>query len=777
MSSSKTIEVSSLQTTLQKVYMRVQVYIVVWTSLLCLLFVAKSLLIYFLVPVEGVPLSTFLMAPENNSVQDTPLGSFYDTILSLMSMMFSFALMMIASKAEKLYIEGLATMPEPPAFLFSLEIDVLPNVNSARFLASIFETLQSREAQPQEWSLVQDAVCVFDMENYFDAQGERRFLGFRRQSTEKTPLKAKEAPLSRESNSRENKGSEKAKGSRKKSVSGKGDFAQKNEHSRSEAQSVTREHREARVQGTQDQLIRLHSVPDLKFNGKMILVLRELEVVYDILNLFHCGLFQTKIQSDVDSAFEIGALNFRKDLMLEALNKADKNALFENLNIRLAQDAHDIIWSHFAKSERARSRELWCRVCVCLAISCLVSLLVAVIYYLSTAEFLHIVLVDDSEALSFSIGELTIRTNWKILVATLSILVLPLMGSVLVEVLAEYVQCSFFSDYNNLRFRLEILFEFIHRYVFLHWAFTLAVLRFRDSVEQALLPRLYGYAYFEWNKTAFFLIPTTLLRYLTKYLKNCFSRCANKATPEKVLFSVDFSVSSVNVLLTFMYLGFYFPVLSLSVVTLLMVNILVNFLLFMILHRSTTVLQEYLSYTNVASLINHCLVAFNVGGLLSIFIFATYSSPYFGRLEEYSGALPSNFIGSIFMLFFAFINYMTNKPNSLYLRVLQNLLPVPLYKDVTPATLKEALKSCDYRKKNPFYKELSRLQSVRASQRDAGPSSSSKEGNRLPMLDRSFDRLFDFGNQSPAQESWRQDKFTDMPRFGQDLLDLDRGSE
>jgi hypothetical protein len=353
----------------------------------------------------------------------------------------------------------------------------------------------------------------------------------------------------------------------------------------------------------------------------------------------------------------------------------------------------------------------------------------------------------------------------------LALLVLPLMGSLLVEEMAEYIKCDYFSDYNNLRFRLEILFEFIHRYIFLHWAFTIAIMNRRDNLEQKQISNLYEYAYIEWNKTAFFLIPTTLLRYLVKHIKGCYQKCKNKATPEKIKHSIDHSISSVNLLLTFMYMGFYFPVLSFSIVSLLTLNIILNLFLYYLIYRNTHVLRDYISYNNISTLINHCLVAFNVGGLMSIFIFAYFSTPYFKKIKEYSGALPANFIGSIFMLLFAFINYMTNKPNSLYLRVLQNLIPIPAYKDATSVVLNEALLNCDYRKKNPYYKEKNRLQSVRMS-KDYSALNSDEKNN---LLNKSFENLFDFDNSysKDLQIDNKNNKFTDMEIFAKDLVNYD----
>ena len=733
MTSNKTIETSNLQNKLQNIYWRVLIYILIWTGVISLIFILKSLLIYFLIPISHISFFTFLMAPENNSVEDTVIGSFYETIVSLLSMMVSFMLMMIASKAEKLYIQGLGAMKEPQAFLFSLEIDGVPNIKSAQFLASVFESLQGPDPKRENQCLVHDVIYVFDMETYFDEKHERKFINFENSISQNQNLTI------------------------------------------TQNHTQTRDNKSGQVQISKHLLMNLKSIPINNFNGKMIVVLQDLDVVYDILNLFHCGLFKVKVQSDVDSAIKMGLLGMRKNKILDALDSADKNSLFHNLKIKLAPDSHNIIWNYYSKSNKIKKRDTRWRVLICLIISCLISLIVAVIYYLTIKELLFVKFLDSSEAWKFTIADTVILMNWKILLGTLASLILPIFGSLLIEVFAEYFQCDYFSDYNNLRFRLEILYEFIHRYVFLYFAFTFAVIHYRNKLEKNKINNLYQYIYIEWNKTALFLIPTTLFRYLIKYAYGCFQKCVNKATPEKVKFSIDHSISSVNLLLTFMYLGFYFPVLSSTIVIFLLINIILNLIMYYFIYKSNKILRDYLSYNNISMLINHCLVAFNVGGIMSIFIFATFSKTYFNQVKEYSGSLPSNFIGSVFMLLFAFINYMTNQPNSLYLRVIQNLLPIPAYKDMKPSILKEALKICDYRKKNPYYQECNLLKSSKFSKKDFDSSLNSDEKDPLMKYDGSYDNLFDFDRRKSKMSNSKdsKNKFGDMHFFDKDLVNID----
>ena len=730
MTSNKTIETSNLQNKLQGVYWKVLTYILIWTSVISLLFILKSLLIYFLIPITHVSFLTFMMAPENNSVEDSIIGSFYETIVSLLSMMVSFMLMMIASKAEKLYIQSLASMSEPQAFLFSLEIDGVPNIKSAQFLANVFESLQGPDSKKENKSLVQDVIYVFDMETYFDEKYEKKFINFNSiNQTQNLTI----------------------------------------------TQTQTRDNKSGQIQISKHLLMNLKSIPFRNFNGKMIVVLNDLEVIYDILNLYHCGLFRVKVQSDVDSAIKMGLLGMRKNKILDALDSADKNSLFHNLKIKLAPDSHNIIWNFYSKSQKSKKRDTRWRILICLIISCLISLIVAVIYYLTIKELLFVKFIDSSDAWKFTIADTVILMNWKIFLGTISSFLFPIFGSLLIEVFAEYFQCDYFSDYNNLRFRLEILYEFIHRYVFIYFAFTFAVIHYRNILDKNQIPNLYEYIYIEWNKTAFFLIPTTFFRYLIKYAYGCFEKCINKATPEKVKFSIDHSISSVNLLLTFMYLGFYFPVLSSTIVILLLINIMLNLFMYYFIYKSNKILRDYLSYNNISMLINHCLVAFNVGGIMSIFIFATFSKTYFNQVKEYTGSLPSNFIGSVFMLLFASINYMTNQPNSLYLRVLQNLLPIPAYKNIKQLVLKQALKVCDYRKKNPYYQECNLIKSTGFSNKDFDSSLNSDEKDPLMKYDGSYDNLFDFDRKKSKMSNSKEskNKFGDMHFFDEDLVNID----
>lgn len=737
MNSNTTIETSKLQNKLQSIYWRVLTYILIWTSVISILFLLKSFLIYFLIPIKHVSLFTFMMAPENNSVEDTIIGSFYETIVSLLSMMVSFMLMMIASKAEKLYIEGLGSMKEPQAFLFSLEIDGIPHIKSAQFLASVFESLQNPDSKKQVKSMVNDVIYVFDLENYYDEKNQTKFINF--------------------------------DSSRNQSLS------QNLTQNQTQNQTETRDAKSGQIQVSNNLLKNLQSIPINHFNGKMIVVLQDLEIVYDILNLYHCGLFEVKVQNDVNSAIKMGLLSMHKSRILDALDRADKNSLFKNLKIKLAPDSHNIIWNLYGKSNKNKKRDTTWRVIICLIISFLISLIVSVIYYLTIKELLLVKLIDSSQAWSFTIADTVILMNWKILLGTIASLLLPIFGSLLIEVFAEYFQCDYFSDYNNLRFRLEILFEFIHRYVFLYFAFTFAVIHYRNKLDQNKISELYEYIYIEWNKTALFLIPTTIFRYVIKHMIGCYRKFKNRKTPEKIKFSIDHSISSINLLLTFMYLGFYFPVLSSTIVSFLLINIILNLVLYYFIYRSNKILRDYISYNNISMLINHCLVAFNVGGIMSIFIFATFSKTYFNQVKEYSGSLPSNFIGSVFMLLFAFINYMTNKPNSLYLRVLQNLIPVPAYKNIKPAILKEALKVCDYRRRNPYYIEYNNLKSNRLSINEIESNLNLDEKNPFLKYDRSYDKLFDFQirKSKDSNSDKSQNKFGNMHIFGKQLLNIE----
>ena len=726
--SKTTIETSQLQNKLQTIYWKVILYIVIWTFLISILFVIKSLLIFFLVPIEHVPLMTYLLSPEVNSVEDSIIGSIYETILSLLAMLTSFCLMMIANKAEKLYIQSFKDLDDPQISLYSLEISGLPNIKSANFLASIFEGLHSKELKKGE-SLVADVVYIFDMEKYlYDKSNLGKTLIIRKDIKKQTSDKSSTENL---------------------------DFTPK------EAMKLAK---------------RYQLLPYKHFSGKMIIVLRSLELVYDILNLFHCGLFLEKIRSDVNSAIEMGILSNKRHKILEALDARDSNALFTKLNIQSARDSHDLIWPYYGKPEISKRADMKWRILLTVVVSCLISFLVSVIYYLSIKELFRLKFVDCSDAWIITISGTKIFLNWQIVLSAIAAVVIPFLGSVLIESIADYFQMNYFSDYNNLRFRLEILFEVLYRYVFLHWAFTIAVLEYRDLLPRDKLEPLYKYIYVEWNKIALLLIFSTLLGYLKKHFKRCFEKFQKRAQPEKVRFSIDHSVSSVNLLLTFMYLGFYFPVLSVSVVILLMLNMLLNLFMYFLVYRNNRILRDYISYNNISMLANHCLVAFNVGGVMSLTIYATFTNAYFQRINTYSGALPSNFIGSIFMLIFAFINYMTNLPNSLYLRVIKNLLTQPQYKSGFTTMFNEALRESNYKNRNPYYIEKRNLDQMNMSDNTSGNSNSSAESDRdlLTLYRTSYNNKMFKRNIRKKKDSSNNDLNMEKQYFGDKLEIIDK---
>ena len=764
--SETTIESSPLQSRLQTIYWKVIVYIVIWTTVLSLLFILKSLLIYFLLPIKHLPVLDFLLSPETNSVEDTSLSSLYETILSLLAMLTSFALMMISTKAEKLYIASFKEIEDPQVFLFSLEISGLPNIRSADFVTRMFEGLQGDSISPHE-NAVAEVVYVFDMDDYFETKREMSNY------VNTDPKLNERIRKSRLSLAQNLKGqSEHGTSNYGTATGGPSSFKFKqssgtNPNSRSRAFSTDLKSRRSKLLTSKFQ-----SMPMNQYNGKMIITFRNLELVYDIINLFHCGLLNVKIRSDLESALQLGILGGKPSKLAEALDDTDKNSLFNKISIKAARDPHDMIWPYYGLRQSTKLRDKRWRLLMCFVISIIVSFLVAVVYYLSIRELLKLKFLDSTGAWTLSIGETKIYMNWKIIVMMVVTLVVPLLGTLIVETLAEFIQMDYFSNYNNTRFRLEILFEVIHRYLFIHYAFTRACQDTRALLDPREYDKLYKYIYVEWNKIAAILIISTIFRYLIKHLKRCFEKIKKRKTPEKINFSIDHSVSSTNLLLTFMYMGFYFPVLSVSIVILLTLNMLINMVMYYFVYKNNKILRDYLSYHNITMLINHCLVAFNVGGVMSLWIHVDFTRAYFRQVNTWSGQLPSNFIGSIFMLLFAFINYMINKPNSLRLRVLQNVLTHPQY-STAPLLFEEALKMCNYRNNNPYYKERKRLRDSASAQGLLHEHSDGSGNESNPLLGIKQRMMSVHDSFSKKRESYVEPR--DMKNmFAMKLEDLDR---
>lgn len=711
MSESKTtIETSQLQNNLQRIYWKVIVYIVIWTSVLSVVFLIKSILIYYLLPITHIPLLEFLLSPETNSVEDTKLNSLYETILSVLAMIMSFALMMISTKAEKLYIAAFGKIDDIEIFLYSIEIKNIPNIVAADLLARIFESLRGDSISPS-LNAIQHIEVIFNMEDYFQAKNNLMNIIYTDKKLEQDIKKARE---SREGKNHQTSVGGSKNGLENQSENGTKTYtkSQTNTFSKTQSQSKSRLTLVSKgvtiVGGFETLIEKFNQMPKDNFNGKIIMTFRNLEMVYDILLLYNVGLLNVKLRSDYESVMNLGLLGGQPSKLKEALDEENKEALCNVIKITAARDPNDIIWSYYGLPDSQKLSDKRWRILMCFIISIIISFLVAVVYYLSIRELLKLKFIDSTGAWTISLGETKIFMNWKLILMMIVTLVVPMMGWLIVEALVIYIQMDFYSDYNNLRFRLEILFEVLHRYVFIHFAFAQACKDTRDLMDSKDFDKLYRYIYIEWNKIAALLIMSTVMRYLVKHLVRFFEKIKKRKTPEKINFSIDHSISSTNLLLTFMYMGFYFPVLSVSIVALLTINMLLNMLMYYFVYKNNKILREYLSYNNISMLINHCLVAFNVGGVLSLWIHVDFTRAYFRGANQWSGQLPSNFIGSVFMLLFAFINYMLNQPNSLRIRVLQNIMTLEKY-DGSNLLYDEALKTKNFSNKNPFRIELKEL--------------------------------------------------------------------
>ena len=402
MPSNTTIEMSPLQNKLQNMYWRVFIYIVIWTSTISSLMILMFLLIYFLIPLDQIPFMEYMLAPGSKSVEDTVIGSFYETILSLLSMMVSFELMMIATKAEKLYIQALGELKEAQAFLFTLEISRVSNNSGAKFVTAIFDSLQGPTLKENQASIVQEVTCVYNLENYFQNANQKRFINF---SSHNSLLPSQNT-------------------------------------SQTNSKTITRDNANASLQVPKHLFMDLFDTQNLYFNGKMLVVLRDLEVVYDILNLYHCGLLETKIQTDVDSAVKMGLLGLKQSHILDALNQADKNALFQNLKIKIAPDSHDIIWNYYCKPSKEIKKENRMKIVVCIVISVLTSLIVGGIYYVATKDTLNLKFVDSSRGYSANIFGKTFYYSWITIVSIITMFILPIFGSTLIEFFATTMLCD-----------------------------------------------------------------------------------------------------------------------------------------------------------------------------------------------------------------------------------------------------------------------------------------------------------------------------------------------
>ena len=92
---------------------------------------------------------------------------------------------------------------------------------------------------------------------------------------------------------------------------------------------------------------KFNKMPRDNFNGKIIMTFRNLEMVFDILKLYNCGLLNVKLRSDFEAIMDLGLLGGKPSKLKEALDENNKEALCNVMEITAARSPNDIIWQNY----------------------------------------------------------------------------------------------------------------------------------------------------------------------------------------------------------------------------------------------------------------------------------------------------------------------------------------------------------------------------------------------------------------------------------------------
>lgn len=132
-------------------------------------------------------------------------------------------------------------------------------------------------------------------------------------------------------------------------------------------------------------------------------------------------------------------------------------AFFKNLRIRLAHDPEDIIWKNIGLQS---SKKTIAKIAIYFIFCVLIFIVIFALKYISTYSSLSAFFQKGTACLTFQFSFSSQRISCTWLFLNIPIFLLPLIGSIFIEVILNSMKRNHISTYTNLKFVLDTLFQF-----------------------------------------------------------------------------------------------------------------------------------------------------------------------------------------------------------------------------------------------------------------------------------------------------------------------------
>lgn len=436
------------------------------------------------------------------------------------------------------------------------------------------------------------------------------------------------------------------------------------------------------------------------FSKKMYITLNDLGIVRDMVNLYHCGLFYEKLRVDLEKDRETKLLDESEVGLIQSA--IDAKGFCKNVRVSLAHDVNDIIWKNLgAKSSRKIFLKILCYLFIC----SVVFVGMGMLKYFATYRSLRTSL--GLEESCFEIFRFKVNCVWMSL--NIPITILPIFGTLLIENLVVSTKRAHYSSYANLKFFLETFFQFLYQFVAMYYAYRLAVMHVRQELNVDQYQRLFYVANSEWFFIGLFIFGN-IVRYLailfTKKLINVVRRRMNRPL---LVITINHSIFSVNIVLAFMYLGFYQNLLSPGGLIVISLLALINWLVLTWQQRDFKNMRSYISFDNMTVFVLFVVGGYALGGIFAFNTQYDFSYRYF-TLNSYNDNYFPYFLTTSISILVIYLPalFVVTRHNSVCLRLLDYLIVGRKY-EKRIEQLEEYIKVQNYRNDNPYHQNEKKL--------------------------------------------------------------------
>lgn len=528
----------------------------------------------------------FVRMPEGSAVTANAIFVFLDYWRLVVGLLIYSLILVVYAKTEKLYFKSVEERPEDvQLFLFTLSVSGFTSLEEAESFVDVV-----RLQHPTD-DIVIDVVYVYNLDDY---------------------RKARHAQVLRDDRFGAQRGDAEAEVVQAQRTAG--EFADVEEPIPSILSA--------------EQLLRAKSV----FTGKLFIELNDLHVIRNVLQLTQTGTFLNKVKSDVERAVEYELVSAEEAQRMVAL----ASVYLKRLKIEVAHDANDI---NFKNIESDTPLLNAFKFALCLLIIVLFIGATIVIKYFATYRDLQVQygLIAAEFTIPRALGGYKVSMAYVGL--TVALVLLPLVGTLVIQVIVSKIKFHLYSSAINASFWLETMYQVLYQFLAVYVGYRYAVFSFKSGMDTSQLTSLYyltnGDFYFTvvmfkvgiWVRYGGIKLWKAVLRWRNR--KNVQGKSlVNSQETESKMEIVQHSFFAVNIVVSFFCLFFYQYLMSPVVLVALAASLGLNLCAFSAELRSAQQ-RVHLSFGHLSSLICFVIVASSTGGMLSMVTHFDFAFRYF----------------------------------------------------------------------------------------------------------------------------------------------------